>query len=273
MPVMSLSEVNTEHAKYSKQSEGLERDMRKHHQARERGEVYLTGRALIDRSGQIASHFNDLADRFSGELTGECEVACSRALASIYYDWGVHHKQEAWFHYYFVSDYPDSIQNAISMNNEAINKLEEAFEYYEDVYQSHLSKKSKPRDIVKAKKDADDTAALICEYKKQDNVLRSELKSNKRTAYDADMSEEEQDEKEEQEEQGALKPIITTLTLDTMSEGVTTGCSTLSGPLSSGYAAMKYKKLKFFSPPASGGTEEPTYSSTVASLGSSSDTN
>jgi hypothetical protein len=257
MPVIDLKEVKKEHATYSRQSEHLEDSMRKHHQTRGTNTEYLTAEALLTRSNKIILRFKQLADALSGELSGTCDTACSLELAGIYYDWAMHHKQEAWFHYYYYPSQPESLQEAINANDKAIYRMEEAYEYYDEVYRNCLREDVAASGVAKAKKAAEDTAAMVSEYRDNAKFLCTEQASHKRKMSAADVGDEMSERPvPPRVVKSALNALVVNTSLDELEEGLTSiesySSATSSGSAlssastcGSAYVQMRFKKYRY----------------------------
>ena len=143
------------------------------------------------------------------------DTSNTKLLADIYYDWGTHFQQQAWFHYGFVKTNQDAMQATIDANNHAIGKMQLAYPLYT------------------TQKARNATEALLIQYRKQGEVLKVEasqpvVASGAATFHVAT--------------QGMFKPLSTALRVDTTAPSP----SAITHPLSVGnFGSSEYLRIKY----------------------------
>ena len=130
---------------------------------------HIDKNAIIEEGHRINSQFEALLETFSKTIT-------KTQMADVYFEWGKHLKQEAWFHYRFVINDASAMQYVIDANQDAIKKMEKAYALY------------------KTKSAREATAELLELYQSHAQVLIDEkLALNMSAKKDSDVSDDESD--------------------------------------------------------------------------------
>ncbi len=101
--------------------------------------------AILEEARRISTEFSRLSSEFL-----DSPKYSKKKLADIYFDWGIHCKQQAWFMYAFAKSASTALQRTIDLNQAAIAKMEQAVQLYPD----EASKRESNNVLTKYKQQA-----------------------------------------------------------------------------------------------------------------------
>ncbi len=175
----SLTQLRKNYTQYAKASSALDDSM---FGAKAQTVSGDDKEAILREALRIDAGFSQLVDTLEAMRQ---EPRVIKLLADVYYDWGTHCKQQAWFHYGFVSNNPEALQHTIDANTAAIEKMTAA-------YQLYLTPTARG-----------EVQALLVKYQKQAQVLLVEAASLSNVSED-DVSEDDVSEDDSVKEDATL---------------------------------------------------------------------